>query len=98
MLQDIEKETGNKVEVEQLDLASLKSVRECARRLATQLNKIDILINNAGVICPESKTEDGFEMQFGTNLLGHFLLTELLVPLLKNSSSGGDLSRWGKVI
>ena len=92
---DIEKETGNKVEVEQLDLASLKSVRECARRLATQLNKIDILINNAGVICPESKTEDGFEMQFGTNHLGHFLLTE---PLLKNSSSGGDLSRWGKVI
>ena len=92
---DIEKETGNKVEVEQLDLASLKSVRECASHLVDRLDKIDILINNAGVMtCPEWKTEDGFDMQFGTNHLGHFLLTELLLPLLKNSASGGALPRY----
>ena len=56
--------------------------------------KIDILINNAGVMtCPEWKTEDGFEMQIGTNHFGHFLLTELLIPLLRKSASGGFTPR-----
>jgi len=53
-----------------LDLSSLSSVRQFAKKVSEQESKIDILINNAGVICPESKTEDGFEMQFGTNHLG----------------------------
>ena len=43
--------------------------------------------------CPESKTEDGFEMQMGTNHFGHFLLTELLLPLLRNSSASGFIPR-----
>ena len=90
---DIEKVTGNKVESKQLDLSSLKSVRQCASNLANQLDKVDILINNAGIICPELKTEDGFDMQFATNHLGHFLLTELLLPLLKKSASGGVVPR-----
>ncbi len=91
-LKDIKSASGNNnVEVEQLDLSSFKSIRQCAAILQDKLDKIDILINNAGVmLCPKDwKTEDGFEMQFGTNHLGHFLLTELLLPLVKKSAASG---------
>src|SRR5438270_3135276 len=65
-------------EVRRLDLASLDSVREFA---ASREDPIDILINNAGIMIPPlSRTADGFEMQFGTNHLGHFALTNLLLP------------------
>jgi NAD(P)-dependent dehydrogenase (short-subunit alcohol dehydrogenase family) len=65
-------------EVRRLDLASLDSVREFA---AGWEGPIDILINNAGIMIPPlSRTADGFEMQFGTNHLGHFALTNLLLP------------------
>jgi NAD(P)-dependent dehydrogenase (short-subunit alcohol dehydrogenase family) len=65
-------------------------VRECAQSLNETLDKIDILVNNAGVMmCPLMRTADGFEMQFGTNHLGHFLLTQLLLPLLKKSAASG---------
>ncbi|MGL5866704.1 MAG: oxidoreductase [Dermatophilaceae bacterium] len=69
------------VTVEQLDLASLESVRECASRLDGSL---DLLVNNAGVMTPPKHrtTADGFELQFGTNHLGHFALTGLLLPRL----------------
>ena len=67
----------------ELDLADLSSVRRCARRLLDEGEAIDVLINNAGVMaCPEGRTADGFEMQFGTNHLGHFELTRLLLPAL----------------
>ena len=76
--------TGGEVEVEKLDLASLASVRECAAKLVLTLEKIHILVNNAGVMaCPLTRTEDGFEMQIGTNHFGHFYLTNLLLPLIK---------------
>ncbi|TVZ97559.1 oxidoreductase [Streptomyces sp. BK340] len=66
------------VEVRRLDLADLASVREFA---AGWQGPIDLLINNAGVMMlPEQRTKDGFEMQFGTNHLGHFALTNLLLP------------------
>lgn len=87
---EIKESTGGQVEVRRLDLASLKSVRECAEALVASEDKIDILINNAGVMmCPNWKTEDGFDMQFGTNHLGHFLLTELLMPLIRKSEASG---------
>ncbi|CAG2171504.1 unnamed protein product [Oppiella nova] len=71
-----------------LDLSSLQSVRHFAKELSQLESKVDILINNAGVYgCPEWQTTDGFEMQMGTNHLGHFLLTLHLLPLLKKSSS-----------
>lgn len=88
--EEIKTVTKGVVDVQELDLASLKSVRNCAKALLEKEEKIDILINNAGVmLCPNWKTEDGFDMQFGTNHLGHFLLTELLLPLLRKSADTG---------
>ena len=75
-----------KLEVMELDLASLKSVQEFSKNFKNKYSKLDLLINNAGVMMPPySKTEDGFELQFGTNHLGHFALTGLLLDLLKNT-------------
>ncbi|XP_068729843.1 retinol dehydrogenase 13-like [Montipora capricornis] len=84
---EILKKTGNsKVLVKELDLASLKSVRNFARDINETEERLDILINNAGIMrCPYWKTEDGFEMQLGVNHLGHFLLTNLLLDLLQRS-------------
>ncbi|XP_053196839.1 retinol dehydrogenase 13-like [Scomber japonicus] len=76
----------------QLDLASVKSIREFAERIK-QEEHVDILINNAGVMrCPAWKTEDGFDMQFGVNHLGHFLLTNLLLDKLKESAPSRVIS------
>jgi NAD(P)-dependent dehydrogenase (short-subunit alcohol dehydrogenase family) len=88
--------TGNP-EVRQLDLASLASVREFA---AGWQGDIDLLINNAGVMIPPlSRTAEGFELQFGTNHLGHFALTNLLLEHVKDRvvtvSSGAH--RFGKI-
>ncbi|XP_029901099.1 retinol dehydrogenase 14a [Myripristis murdjan] len=70
-----------------LDLASLQSVRTFCQHIIKEEPRIDVLINNAGIYqCPYTKTEDGFEMQFGVNHLGHFLLTHLLLDLLKQSA------------
>lgn len=69
-----------------LDLSSLASVREFAARFAGEQDRLDLLLNNAGVmIPPKMETVDGFELQFGTNHLGHFLLTGLLLPLLRKA-------------
>ena len=69
--------------MEKMDLASLASISACVERLKKSVEKVDILVNNAGVMmCPLSKTEDGFEMQIGTNHFGHFYLTNLLLPMI----------------
>lgn len=69
-----------------LDLSSLQSVKEFADDFNSNHSKLHLLINNAGVMmCPESKTAEGFELQFGVNFIGHFALTMLLYPLLKNT-------------
>ena len=71
-----------------MDLASLDSVRNFAKRINEKEDRIDLLINNAGIMaCPKWKTKDGFEMQFGVNHLGHFLLTNLLLDKIKNTKS-----------
>ncbi|XP_022099436.1 retinol dehydrogenase 12-like [Acanthaster planci] len=73
--------------VRQLDLASLASVRAFADKIKEEEPRLHVLINSAGVMmCPRQLTEDGFEMHFGVNHLGHFLLTNLLLDLLKSSS------------
>lgn len=73
-------------EVMKLDLASLASVRRFAKSFLAAHNRLDGLVNNAGLVTNEGRTEDGFEIQFGTNHLGHFLLTELLLDVLKASA------------
>jgi NAD(P)-dependent dehydrogenase (short-subunit alcohol dehydrogenase family) len=74
---------GADVTVQRLDLSSLGSVREAAAELQAGQDRIDVLINNAGVMyTPRSTTADGFELQFGTNHLGHFALTGLLLDKL----------------
>ncbi|XP_008115179.1 retinol dehydrogenase 12 [Anolis carolinensis] len=85
---EIQRETGNQqVIVKKLDLSDTKSIRTFAENLLKEEDKLHILINNAGVMfCPYSKTADGFEMQFGVNHLGHFLLTFLLLDRLKESA------------
>ncbi|MGH2901625.1 MAG: SDR family oxidoreductase, partial [Solirubrobacteraceae bacterium] len=76
---------GARLEVRALDLADLASVR----RFASELERVDTLVNNAGVMIPPSRltTADGFELQFGTNFLGPFALTMLLLPTLLESPS-----------
>ena len=74
---------GGDFSYEVLELGSLDSVRACAADLRRRLPRIDVLIANAGIMAaPFDRTEDGFELQFGTNHLGHFLLIGLLVPSL----------------
>lgn len=75
------------VEVLQIDLGSLASVRRFVDSFRARHDRLDGLVNNAGVMhTPEGRTEDGFETQFGVNYLGHFLLTELLLSTLKASA------------
>ena len=85
----VKKRSGNNnVLFMQLDLASLESVRSFSARALDSEAHIDILVNNAGVMaCPSMKTVDGFEMQFGVNHLGHFLLTNLLLDRMKEAPS-----------
>ncbi len=82
----------------QLDLSDLASVARFSAEAADEFDRIDVLMNNAGVMCcPFGRTADGFEMQFGTNHLGHFALTVQLLPLIRQAdkprvvtlSSGG---------
>jgi NAD(P)-dependent dehydrogenase (short-subunit alcohol dehydrogenase family) len=75
---------GAPVELEELDLASLESVREFAERYRAAHDGLDLLINNAGVMAPpRRRTADGFELQFGTNHLGHFALTGRLIGAME---------------
>ena len=79
---------GAEVELVRLDLASLASVRDAAADVAGRLDRLDLLVDNAGVMAvPRSLTADGFERQLGTNHLGHFALTGLVLPLLLAASA-----------
>lgn len=79
----VAKAPGATVELLALDLADLGSVRAAAARFRAKFSSLDLLVNNAGVMAlPLTRTAQGFEMQIGTNHLGHFLLTALLDPLL----------------
>ena len=74
------------INVMKLDLSDLSSVQAFADSFKSQYDSLDLLINNAGVMTPPySKTKDGFELQFGSNHLGHFALTGHLLPLLKKT-------------
>lgn len=85
---DIKKESRSEsVYLKLIDLSSFKSVREFAKDILDSEDRLDILINNAGIfMVPFEKTEDGFESHFQVNHLGHFLLTQMLIDLLKKSA------------
>ena len=88
-LQKDAKANGGKFELIELDLANLKSVWACADRLLQKGEPFDVIIANAGVMAtPFGQTADGFETQFGTNHLGHFVLVNRIAPLLR---AGGRL-------
>ena len=78
-----------RISVRQLDLASLDSVRTFAERASDELDRIDLLVNNAGLVILGDRrtTADGFELHFGTNHLGHFALTGRLLPLVERGRS-----------
>ena len=87
---------GGGLELVALDLASLASVRACADRLVADGRPFDLVIANAGVMaCPFGKTADGFERQFGTNHLGHFVLVNRIASLMKPGSRLVNLSSAG---
>ena len=86
VIDEIKRETGNdKLEFVQLDLSDLASVRRCADELLARNIPIHGLINNAGLAGSRGTTKDGFELTFGTNHLGHYLLTRLLLDRIKQS-------------
>jgi len=93
-------EAGNPpVDLVEVDLASLSSVRKAASDLIARAKPFDVIIANAGVMaCPQGKTQDGFETQFGTNHLGHFVFINRLVPLLKSGARVVTLSSAGHQI
>ncbi|MGA9796041.1 MAG: SDR family NAD(P)-dependent oxidoreductase [Rhizomicrobium sp.] len=87
---------GGSLELVELDLASLKSVRACADALVKAGKPFDVVICNAGVMaCPQGKTADGFETQFGTNHLGHFVLVNRIASLMHKGSRLVNLSSAG---
>lgn len=104
-LKEVIEASGNQdVVTKKLDLADSKSIREFAQTINTEEKQVNILINNAGVmVCPYGKTADGFEMQIGVNHMGHFLLTFLLMDLIKKSSPARIINvssmahKWGTI-
>ena len=95
--EEIARSAGGRTEVEHLDLAELASIRAFARAWT---GSVDILINNAGVMMlPEGRTADGFELQIGTNHLGHFALTNLLLPHITDRvvTVSSHLHRGGRI-
>jgi NAD(P)-dependent dehydrogenase (short-subunit alcohol dehydrogenase family) len=92
--EDIKRESGNEsIQLMQIDLASLDSVREFAKQFSQKYRQLDVLINNAGVFrWNREETKEGFERTLGINLLGHFLLTNLLLPVLTQTSGARILN------
>jgi len=87
--EQIREQTGNeKLRCYLADLSSLGAVRDLAGHILSDKERLDVLVNNAGVISPErEESEDGHELTFAVNYLSHFLLTSLLLPLLRASAS-----------
>ena len=94
VVSEIRKEYANvKIDIRSLDLDSLDSISSFAKGVLEDYKNLDILINNAGIMmCPYSKTKNGFEIQMGTNHLGPFALTGLLMPLLMSTKNARIIS------
>ncbi|EFQ97178.1 retinol dehydrogenase 11 [Nannizzia gypsea CBS 118893] len=92
-MEDIQSQLNQTIDIRYLplDLSSFKSIREAAQLFTGECERLDTLILNAGVMGLDPyRTKDGYEVQFGTNYLGHFLLTSLLLPTLKKTAAQRD--------
>ncbi|RXW24439.1 hypothetical protein EST38_g1427 [Candolleomyces aberdarensis] len=92
-IQDLKNETGKEAIFLKLDLASLNAIKAAAEEFLSKETELHVLFNNAGVMVPpiDDLTADGYDLQFGTNTLGHFYFTKLLLPaLLKGAKSSPD--------
>ncbi|EIW52752.1 NAD-P-binding protein [Trametes versicolor FP-101664 SS1] len=87
-VEDLRKETGKVALVLHMDLADLQSIKRAVAEFLSKETRLDVLFNSGGVMTPpiEQTTKDGFDLQFGTNVIGHFYLTKLLLPLLIESA------------
>ena len=87
-LEEARERTGSgKLAYHLADLSSLREARTLAERVLSERDRLDVLVNNAGVIVPErGESEDGIELTFAVNYLAHFLLTRLFLPLLRGSA------------
>ncbi|KAG8687069.1 hypothetical protein FRC08_012169 [Ceratobasidium sp. 394] len=94
-LEWLKREAGGKTAIFlELDLANLASVRKAAEEFKSKEQELHVLINNAGVMYPpiSQRTSDGYDLQFGTNVLGHYLFTTLLLPTLIHTAKNSDIS------
>lgn len=83
----------------EMDLASLASVKRAAERILAENDRLDVLMNNAGIMAvPPALTEDGYEIQFGTNHMGHALFTLLLLPLLQRTAAASSTAPPPRVV
>ncbi|KAJ7872781.1 NAD(P)-binding protein, partial [Mycena olivaceomarginata] len=94
-INDLKSQTGKKAEFLQLDLADLHSVKRAVQEFTEKETRLDVLFNNGGVMVPpiEQLTAQGYDLTFGTNVLGHFYLTKLLLPTLSATASPGKPAR-----
>lgn len=94
VMADVTAATGNdKIDFLFLELASLAKIKASAEEFLSRFDSLDLLINNAGIMaCPLEQTEDGFELQFGSNHIGHFYFTNLIMPALINAAPSRIIS------
>ncbi|OMH84260.1 Retinol dehydrogenase 14 [Zancudomyces culisetae] len=92
-MEKLEQQTDlNNFEFMELDLASIKSVKSFTENFKAKFNRLDVLVNNAGVMaCPYQETEDGIEAQFGVNYVGHFVLTNELLEVMQSTAEGSRI-------
>jgi NAD(P)-dependent dehydrogenase (short-subunit alcohol dehydrogenase family) len=98
-IEELQKETSQTAQFLQLDLADLGSINKAAAHFRKQESELHILINNGGVMVPpaEALTADGYDLQFGTNALGHYYLTTLLLPALEAAAHNSE-SKTARVV
>ncbi|KAF9233596.1 hypothetical protein BU15DRAFT_79947 [Melanogaster broomeanus] len=87
-LRELKSNTGRDAHLLLMDLANLKSIKVAAEEFLSKETQLDVLFNNAGVLIPpiDQLTDDGYDLQFGTNVLGHFYFTKLVLPLLLSTA------------
>ncbi|KAG6331483.1 hypothetical protein ID866_7607 [Astraeus odoratus] len=91
-LKDLKESTGREAQLLKLNLANLRSIKQAVEEFLSKETQLHVLCNNAGVMGPDVKllTDDGYDLQFGTNVVGHFYLTKLLLPTLLSTAKSSE--------